>query len=105
MKIERAFYSHRERYHYDFEKCKRSDGWIQFDTKEDAHYFGIWVNPEKMQVLTWAEGDEILETAESETEFHEHLKSMAECYGEPPPAFITIDKNGQVMHYFDERPK
>ena len=105
MKTKTAFYLHRERYHYDFEKCKRSDGWRQFDTSQDAWYFGIWVNPEKRQVMTFAEGDETLETAESEAEYHKHLAKMAEAYGDPPPAFKTIDDDGQVTHYFDERPK
>ena len=107
MKTERAFYLHRDRYYYDFGKCQRSDGWIQYDSKEDASYFGVWVNPATLQLLlTWAEGDETLETCESEKEYHDKLKSMAEFYGDPPPAFKTIDtETGDVTHYFDERPK
>jgi hypothetical protein len=105
MKTERAFFFGRERYHYDFEKCKRTDGWKCFDTSQDAWYFGIWCNQKTLQVMTFAEGDETLETCESEAEYHEHLKAMAEAYGDPPPAFITVDDDGQVTHYIDERPK
>lgn len=105
MKTERSFYCLRERYHYDFEKCRKSEGFIQWDCSQDAHYFGIWVNPEKRQILTYAEGDETLETCESEAEYHKHLQDMAEAYGDPPPAVIAIDSKGQITHYFDERPK
>ena len=105
MKTKNAFYLHRERYHYDFKKCKRFDGWVQFDTRQDAAYFGIWVHPEKRQIITWCEGDEITETCETETEYHEKLKSMAACYGDPPPAFRAISLDGTVTHYFDKRPE
>ena len=28
---------------------------------------------------------------------------MAEFYGDPPPAFKAIDKDGTITHHFDER--
>ena len=104
MKTSCDFYLGRERYYYDFKRCKRSDGWIQYDTDQDASYFRIWVHPGKMEIITYAEGDETIETCETETEYHEKLKSMAEFYGDPPPAFRTVGEKG-ITHYYDQRPE
>ena len=50
------------RYVFDF---NLKDGWQQYDTDQDAWYFGIWVNLKTLQTLTYAEGDVVLITAPS----------------------------------------
>ena len=93
-----------ERYEYDFKLCQESDGWKQYDTDQDASYFGIWVHLEGRLVITFAEGDLSVVCCEDDAHLKAQLDSMAEFYGEPPPAFRVIDADGQQTHYFDERP-
>lgn len=94
-----------ERYQFDFKLCTKERGWKQYDTSQDAWYFGVWVHPEKRLILTYAEGDISVVKCPTEETYHAELKSMAEFYGAPPPAFVTIDyPGGQVTKYYDERP-
>ena len=46
-----------ERYRGDFDDDFRTEGWLQFDTDQDAWYFGVWVNPKTFRTFTYAEGD------------------------------------------------
>ena len=93
-----------DRYHFDVKECSPSDGWKQYDTKQDAWYFGVWVHVEKRMTVTYAEGDLTVVVCPTRETFCAELKDAAECYGDPPPAFTTIDADGGVTHYFDERP-
>jgi hypothetical protein len=45
----------RDRYAFDFEHVGRD--WYQWDTCQDAHYYGVWVNPALLEMITYAEGD------------------------------------------------
>ena len=94
-----------ERYEFDFKLCTREKGWKQFDTTQDAWYFGVWVHPEKCEIITYAEGDITRVICPTEESFHAELKSMAQFYGEPPPAFTVIGTNGQVTYVYDKRPE
>ncbi len=98
-------FHHTERYRFDFQICIRERGWSQYDTKQDAWYFGVWVHPEKRVILTYAEGDITVTKCPNEESYHAELKYMAEFYGPPPPAFVTIDyPSGKRTEYFDKRP-
>jgi len=91
-----------DRYFFDF---KLSKNWKQYDTDQDAHYFGTWVNIYTLQVLAYCEGDVILSTAKTQETFKAELDSMAEYYGKAPPAFTAIDfTNKTVTKYYDKRP-
>ena len=94
-----------ERYTFDFDVCSSKKGWTQYDTKQDASYFGIWVHIEKRKVLTFCEGDITIDTYSDLESFREGLESMGEFYGEAPPALKMITADGTMIHYFDERPK
>ena len=37
-----------DRYQFDFNLCSGARGWTQFDTDQDAWYFGIWVHLKPM---------------------------------------------------------
>ena len=102
--IERSWRS-TERYEFDFELCTSRNGWKQFDTQQDAWYFGVWVHPEKREILTYAEGDITRVICPTEESYHAELKSMTEFYGPPPWAFKTISADGQVTEYYDKRPE
>ena len=54
-KIRRGFVMG-DRYAFDFKHCTALKGWRQFDTEQDASYFGVWVHTGKRQVVTFAEG-------------------------------------------------
>jgi len=94
-----------DRYAYDFEHCRAADGWIQYDTENDAWYFGVWVHPKRREIVTYAEGDEIRVTCPDDDAFRAKLAGMAEFYGPPPPAFIAIDPvEGVVTEFYTPRP-
>ncbi len=94
-----------ERYQFDFKLCTKEKGWKQFDTSQDAWYFGVWVHPEKRLIITYAEGDISAVKCSTKESYHAELKDMAEFYGPPPPAFVTVDyPSGQITKYYDERP-
>jgi len=95
-----------ERYYFDFLEGFFDGGWAQYDTDQDAWYFGVWVNIGRREILTYAEGDITLRACASVESLKEQLESMGKFYGDPPPAFTSIDTStGQVTHYIDERPK
>jgi len=97
-----SYPNERDRYFYDFGQCQ---DWAQYDTSQDACYFGIWVNPDTRQVLTFAEGDETVETFDTPEEYHAALAGMAEFYGSPPPFAKSVDMaTGQVTEYYEDRP-
>jgi hypothetical protein len=98
------------RYWYDGTGCTPSDGWHQYDTDQDAHYFGVWYHMGRRIAVTYAEGDETIVVCHTAEAWRVELKSMADFYGDPPPAFKTLDVvDGQMIetHHFDEdaRPK
>lgn len=81
---------HSDRYPFDFSKeFKR--GWKQYDTRQDAHYYGVWYNPESMQALEYCEGDVYLMTCETWDEFIQYLHSMDEFHGSAPPCAVGGD--------------
>ena len=91
------------RYIYDFELCTPSDGWMQFDTDQDAWYFGVWVNPEKRETLTYAEGDVIRVQCPSVESYNAEIKDMCNFYG-TTPEFVTIDpEKGERVAYYQDR--
>ncbi|KKL07566.1 hypothetical protein LCGC14_2584760, partial [marine sediment metagenome] len=55
-KIRRAYIGG-DRYIFDFKICSPRDGWQQYDTSQDAWYFGVWIHPEGRVTITFAEGD------------------------------------------------
>ncbi len=103
--IHRSFHS-TDRYRFDFQLCTKAKGWRQYDTNQDAWYFGVWVQPEKRKILSYAEGDISVVRCPTEESYHAELKSMAEFYGPPPPAFTVIDfPSGNITKIYDKRPE
>ncbi len=90
------------RYIYDTTLCPAKEGWKQYDTDQDAWYFGVWVNIEKREIVTYAEGDEIIVNCPTQEVFEAELQHMAKFYGTPSPAFTFIDERGQVTEIYDE---
>jgi len=71
-----------DRYLFDLDLCKAEDGWEQFDTDQDAGYFGVWVNPRLLEIVTYAEGDVTRVKCPDAAHYNAEIKSMCEFYGE-----------------------
>lgn len=91
-----------DRYYFDFNVCTAKKGWSQYDTYQDAHYFGVWVNKEKLQIITYAEGDIITTICNNKETFNAEILTMDKFY-EKTASFTTIDfgKNLTTKYYQD----
>jgi hypothetical protein len=92
------------RYYYDFTLLTQAKGWKQFDTWQDAWYFGVWVNVAQRMTFCYAEGDRTLVICPTAESFRAELADAASFYGDPPPAAIGIDADGTVTNFYDPRP-
>jgi len=101
VQVVRAFASDSDRYYFDFELCTRDKGWTQFDTDQDAWYFGVWVHRQNLCVLTYAEGDVSIEGYPDRASFESAIDAMCSFYGQPPPAFTVVDADGAVTEHYD----
>jgi hypothetical protein len=68
-----------ERYNFDFNQCANSEGWAQVDTGDDASYFGNWINLERLQLVSFMEGDVVTITAKDKEEFVAEFIKLDEC--------------------------
>ena len=69
MKTHKSFESGIERYAFDFNRCHFDKGWAQLDTKNDASYYGNWVNPFERKITSYVEGDITVQECETDEEF------------------------------------
>ncbi|MGY3947268.1 hypothetical protein BJP24_15480 [Aeromonas allosaccharophila] len=92
-----------DRYYYD--RTLLAQGWQQYDTEEDAWYFGIWIHAEMLETFTYADGDTNHVTAPNIEAFRSELARLYK-YHPQAPAFISIDQDaGVVTHHFEAKPK
>lgn len=98
----RIGFSGTSRYPYDERLCEA--GWQQYDTDQDASYFGIWVNLQERKVMNYIEGDRILVECDTEDALRAELADMEKFYGEVPPAFISYSADGQRTEFYVARP-
>ncbi len=71
-----------ERYTFDFDDDFRAEGWLQFDTDQDAWYYGVWVNPKTLKTLSYAEGDVSLVVCPDAAHYNAEIQAMCEFHGE-----------------------
>ncbi len=90
-----------DRYFYDFEALP---GWKQYDTRQDASYFGMWVNIPQRMTFTYCEGDRTLVVCPTLESFQAELADAAQFYGDPSAAAVAYGQDGQAIKYYDERP-
>lgn len=100
----RSFINNGERYRWDFDEDFSAQGWEQYDTSQDAWYFGVWINKKLLQVQTYAEGDLDLVKCPDIDHFNAEIANMNKFY---EVGFIakTIDADGQMTIYRQEREK
>jgi hypothetical protein len=77
-----------DRYYFDFDGCKNSDGWCQIDTEQDASYYGNWINPAARRAITFAEGDLAQIKFDNDQEMIEWLERFA---AHPGLCFLGVD--------------
>ncbi|MCT7992488.1 hypothetical protein [Laspinema olomoucense] len=79
-----------ERYFIDFADDYHQHGLIQYDTDQDAPYFGVWISPTKMLTLTYCEGDWSLVICDNPITYNSEVDLIVEFY-EKAPGFVSID--------------
>lgn len=90
---------------YAFDAALLKQGWTQYDTEQDAWYFGVWVHLEEMMIFTYCEGDLILVKCPTKENLKAELDDAERLYGNPPPAFTAIDiDSGAVTKFYQKRP-
>jgi uncharacterized protein YuzE len=100
--LSRKFVMGVERYLFDVSVCTSARGWTQYDTDQDAPYFGVWVHKENHEVVTFAEGDLTYLKARDADAFAAEIERMNAFY-EPTPAVTTIDADGRLTRHYDEK--
>jgi hypothetical protein len=80
-----------DRYTYDNNKCSYANGWAQIDTPEDAHYFGIWINPIELKIFSYIEGDISEFIADNQYELMEEFERIVNFYQENGENNVHID--------------
>lgn len=90
--VYRFFRQGAERYHWDFGPCREKYGWKQYDTSQDAPYFGVWVHLGRRLTLTYAEGDVTLVKCPTVETLRAELKDMERCYGPAPASFYACSE-------------
>jgi hypothetical protein len=84
-------FSPADRYLYDFRVCTVAKGWAQIDTRQDASYFGQWINPAKRLLFSYCEGDTCLTTCDDDTELLAEMEHIRTFHNESGYAFLGID--------------
>jgi hypothetical protein len=83
-------FSPADRYLYDFGTCSTRNGWAQIDTRQDAHYFGQWINPQRRQIFSYAEGDTCLTTCDNDAELLAEMQHIRDFHNEHDK-FLGVD--------------
>lgn len=90
--IERFFYSNGSTASVAHLRAK-SQGWVRYPSRQDAWYFGQWINPITMEILCYCEGDATMVRCETKDQFRAELKEMASFYGvDRAPCAIGISE-------------
>jgi hypothetical protein len=91
MKTTNEFISDLGRYYFDFTACTTKKGYAQVDTCQDASYFGMWANPDKLVIVAYIEGDIITKEAANEREFVDELLYTKKWNEDNGFRFLGID--------------
>jgi hypothetical protein len=97
------FFFHTERYVVDF--APDFGGWEQFDTSQDAWYFGVWVHPGRFMVLTYCEGDWCLAVCEGPAQYNIEIEDCIRFYDEGESARTIDFRTGATTIYRQDRAK
>jgi hypothetical protein len=104
MKMTRGFAGMSDRYAYDFGRCPSSKGWAQLDTKQDASYYGNWINPLTKELFSFCEGDTTHIYCETDEEFANKVREDIAWHNERGygPALIDAMTNPTIAESFQK---
>lgn len=71
-----------DRYVFDFDADFRKAGWLQFDTNQDAWYYGVWANPRLLRTLSYCEGDVYLVVCPDVEHYNAEIRALCDFHGE-----------------------
>ena len=80
-----------DRYVYDFGVCSIKNGFAQIDTGQDASYFGMWCSPDRLMIVSYIEGDVVIQTADNLNEFIEEINNIKTWNNANGYGFYGID--------------
>ena len=72
-------------------------GYCTIDTTEDAPYFGVWLNIEELKIVSYCEGDLIVNIGDNKEEFKNYLLEKIIKWYQDRKEFLGIDPG------FDEK--
>jgi len=98
--IENKFVACGDRYYWDA-RCTKATGWSQYDTTQDAWYFGVWINKQERKIICYCEGDISITTSPDDKTFELEMQQLNDFHGTPPPAAIGYDADGTRTEYYD----
>lgn len=91
------------RYVVDFCEAFFSEGWQQYDTDQDAEYFGCWINKLTLSVLSYTEGDWFYKQFASREEFNAEIEAWNKFYGTGFICKMIDTDNGNVTMLVQDR--
>ena len=91
MKTDRSFIHNGDRYQFDFDQCTTQKGFAQVDTEQDAWYYGTWANPFEKKIVSYCEGDVVVQYSMTPQEFVAELRELKRWNEEAGYRFIGID--------------
>lgn len=91
------------RYLVDFADDYKAGGWVQFDTDQDAWYFGVWLSPGSLRTLTYCEGDWSLVRCPDREHYNAEVVDAIEFYGEGFFAKTIDHLTGEMTTYVQDR--
>lgn len=96
------YFSWRSIDRYYFDRILIPEGFKQFDTSQDAWYFGVWVNPELLCTVTYAEGDITVIVCEDKEHYNAEIRNCIEFY-EAGEIMRAISADGHCTVYRQDR--
>jgi hypothetical protein len=74
-------------------------GWEQFDTPQDASYYGVWTSVDRKATVSYTEGDVTLVVAPDEKSFKAEIRSMWDWnYGYKPDSGVHAQMDSPKLH-------
>lgn len=87
----------RDRYFFD---ARLMPGFRQFDTDQDASYFGVWVCAELLCTVTFAEGDICVVVCKDKDHYNAEIQNYIDFYDEGFVC-IALDEKGKTVYRQD----
>jgi len=99
--LEAYFWCGGERYLFDFRVCTSERGWVQYDTDQDAWYYGVWIHVGEREIVNYCEGDLYVTRCPDEESFQAELRDLHAFHGAPPPCAVGFDQDGSRTEFYD----